>query len=128
VKKILIVDDDPFILDIYSSCLKNEGYAVDMANNQQKAEEKIFSTYPDLIILDLNLDTSMPGPEGGLSILRRIKADPKSKNLRVIVSSNYSAKDYPEISKLSEMGVNKVFLKVENSPEELSKIVKEILK
>ncbi|MEK7663970.1 MAG: response regulator [Patescibacteria group bacterium] len=126
--KILLVDDDSFILDIYSSQLKLAGYSVDIANNANRALEKITNNYPDLLILDLNLDTKKPGPKEGVDVLRKIRQDPKTKNLNVITISNYSEKDYPELSNLNSLGVLRHFLKIENSPEELVKIVKEILK
>lgn len=128
MKKILIVDDDPFILDIYSRYLKREGYNVEIANNSSKALEKIDNNHPDLLILDLNLNVNDPGPKDGLGILRKIRENQKSKDLKVIVFSNYNEKDYPEISNINNLGVLKRFIKVEITPQEISEIIKEILK
>lgn len=127
MKKILLVDDDPFILDIYSSQLKKEGYKIDVANNKIKALEKIINSYPDLLILDLSLDLKSQGPKDGLDILKEIRRNPKSKNLRVMVMSNYDENDYPELSSLNNLGVAKVFLKVNSSTEDVIRAVKEIL-
>jgi len=128
MKNILLVDDDPFISDIYSIQLKNEGYNVDVANNVSMALEKIINNYPDLLVLDLNLDVKNPGPGDGLNILNKIRQDQRTKNLKVIVMSNYSERDYPEISNLSSLGVAKIFLKVQSTPQEVSDTIKEILK
>lgn len=128
MEKVLLVDDDPFILDIYSMQLKKDGYSVDVANSAEKAFEKINSNCPDLLVLDLNLDAKNPGPKDGINILKSLRQDPKTKNLKVVVMSNYNDKDYAELSDLAYLGVEKVFLKIQNTPEELSKSLKEIFK
>jgi two-component system, OmpR family, alkaline phosphatase synthesis response regulator PhoP len=60
VKKILIADDEPDILEILSFNLKGEGYEVTTAKNGDEAIEKAKVTKPDLIILDM----MMPGKNG----------------------------------------------------------------
>jgi|SRR3989344_3680624 len=127
MKKILLVDDDPFILDIYSIQLNREGFLVDTARDSENALEKIKNNYPDLIILDLNLDANFPGPRQGLEMLRQLRKDPKTMNLKVVVMSNYDQKDYPELAHLHDFGVLKSFLKVQNSPEDVTREIKEIL-
>ena len=126
MKKILLVEDDPLMLDIYSNRLKKEGYVVDTANNPEKAMDKLVNNTPDLLILDLNLGVEA-GPNDGLAILKSIRQNQSIKNLKVIVMSNYNSKNYPELSNLSYLGVIKSFLKVENTPQEIVKSVKEIL-
>jgi len=128
MKTILLVEDDPNISEIYSTQFRNEGYRVIVANSVQMALEKIKNNYPDLLILDLNLNKSLPGPKDGLSILKTIRQNPKTKDLKVIVASNYSEKEYPELSELSQLGVIKFFLKIETLPEEITNSIKEILK
>jgi len=128
MKKVLLVDDDPFILDIYSVQLKKEGYLVNTANSAKKAIEKIMINYPDLLILDLNLSQASEGPQEGINILKTIRNNIRTKDLKVIVISNYGEKDYPEISDIKKLGVDKSFLKVQSTAEEVVKSVKEILK
>ncbi len=60
VKKILIADDEPDIIEILSYNLKGEGYEVVTAKNGDEAIEKAKATKPDLIILDM----MMPGKNG----------------------------------------------------------------
>lgn len=128
MKTILLVEDDPFIRDIYTSYLKKEGFNVDIATSPTMALEKIKNNYPDLLVLDLNLDPGVPGPKDGLDILQTVKHDPTTKNLKIIVMSNYNQKDYPELSGLFELGVSKYFLKVESTPDQIANAIKEILK
>lgn len=128
MKKILLVEDDPFIVDVYANALKREGYGVNVANNSQLALENIENNCPDLVILDLNLNNTIPGPKDGLEILKTLRRNPRTKDLKVVIFSNYSAKDYPELSELPQIGVSKIILKVESTSEDMIKIIKEILK
>ena len=80
-----------------------------------------------MLILDLNLNVASPGPRDGISMLKEVRQNSKTKNLPVIIISNYSEKDYPEIASLSSLGVKKVFLKVQNTPQDLMESVEEIL-
>ena len=128
MKRILLVDDDPFILDIYLMQLRRQGFAVDTASSPAIVFEKIENNFPDLLILDLNLDVNFPGPSQGLEVLSSLRQNIKTRDLKIIVMSNYSVQDYPELSRLSDFGILKSFLKVQISPEEVIKEVKEILK
>jgi DNA-binding response OmpR family regulator len=81
-KKIWIVEDDEGILDITSLILREYGY--DPLNISE--EEKLWSTleqsYPDLILLDIFLNKS-----DGVEISRKIKENPKTNNIPIILIS-----------------------------------------
>jgi CheY-like chemotaxis protein len=68
-KKILIVDDDPDILDQVSLILNKDGYDVETAESTPDAEEKLLSRQPDLAILDLMMDER----DAGFVLCHRIK-------------------------------------------------------
>ena len=125
MKTILLAEDDPFILDIYFNQFKKEGYKVDIAKDGQMALEKIRNNYPDLLVLDINLPKI-----NGVEILKTLKNDPKTKNLKVIVLSNYDERGISEKYNfdISTFEGIKFFLKVEITPEEITRFVKEILK
>jgi len=55
-KKILIVDDDPDMLEQVSSILTHAGFSVVSAQGQEEGEEALLSTIPDLAILDLMME------------------------------------------------------------------------
>lgn len=71
-KKILIVDDDRSILESLSKLLRAEGYEIDLAEDGQKAIEKLLQEHIDLLLLDLGL----PVKDGWvtLSWLAEVKA------------------------------------------------------
>ena len=67
-KKILIVDDEPFNLDLLEQELTDQGYATERAGNGHEALKKVESFLPDLILLDY----MMPGMNG-LEVLKEIR-------------------------------------------------------
>ena len=79
-QKILIVDDEPMNLKVISFVLENYGYAYETATNGIEALAKTKAFSPDLIFLDI----MMPGMDG-YEACRRIKEDPSSQNIPVIM-------------------------------------------
>jgi len=124
MKTILLAEDDPFILDIYSSQFRVEGFRVDVARDGQMALDKIKTNLPDLLVLDINLPKI-----NGAEILKSLREDIRTKNVKVIVLSNYDENAINEKynTNLGEMGVLKVFLKVSVTPSEITTVIKEIL-
>lgn len=80
--RILSVDDEPINLAIIAECLTDDGYEIDEAEDGEAAWLKICDTHYDLIILD----RMMPRLDG-LSLLRRIKADPERRAVPVIMQT-----------------------------------------
>jgi DNA-binding response OmpR family regulator len=82
MKRILVVDDEEGIRQLYKEELEEEGYEVELAERGEEALEKISKAKPDLVILDLR----MPGM-GGLEVLERIRE--QDKDLPVIICTAY---------------------------------------
>lgn len=80
MKKILVVDDEPDIVELVSYNLKKEGFDVSSASDGQQGLNKIRSGGFDAVILDLML----PGIPG-MDICRSLRKDPKTQNLPVIM-------------------------------------------
>lgn len=68
-KKILIVDDDPDVLDFLQIELKKDGYEVVQANSQQEAEDILLKVKPDLAVIDLMMENK----DSGFVLCREIK-------------------------------------------------------
>ena len=79
---ILIVDDEPDIVELVSYNLKKEGYTVRSATSGEEGLKAAKSDVPDLIVLDLML----PGVDG-LEICRILKADAKTSSVPVLILS-----------------------------------------
>lgn len=79
-RKILIVEDEVSLLKLESILLTTRGYKVSGVTDGLKALEEIKKDMPDLVLLDIMI----PGIDG-FEVCRRIKADPVTANLPVIM-------------------------------------------
>ncbi len=80
VEKILVVDDDMDSLKLIGLTLQRQGFEITAANSGKQALEKATSDHPDLIILDV----MMPDMDG-TEVCRRLRADPKTKGISVVM-------------------------------------------
>jgi class 3 adenylate cyclase len=78
--KILIVDDEPFNLDLLEQELADQNYVVERANDGVEALEKVESFKPDVILLDY-----MMPKMNGIEVVKRLRQDEKYKSLPVIL-------------------------------------------
>ena len=79
-EKIMVVDDDKNICEILRLYLEKEGYNVILCHDGQEAVAKFNALNPDMILLDIML----PG-ENGYEILKKLKSEPETKNIPVIL-------------------------------------------
>lgn len=111
-KKILIIEDDPFLGDVLTQKLAHEGYDVTLVRDGAEGFQHISSTKPDLILLDLNLPTF-----NGYEILEARQRDPHSASIPVIVISNSG--EPVEINRILALGVKDYLVKAQFEPEEV---------
>lgn len=78
-KKILVVDDEPNIVKLLESILKDEGYEVVIAFDGEEALNKVKETTPDLIILDITLPKV-----DGYGVCNILQADEKYKDIPIV--------------------------------------------
>ncbi|MDP3697653.1 MAG: response regulator [Candidatus Taylorbacteria bacterium] len=91
-KKILLVDDELELIDIYTATLKDAGYVVITAIDGPEGLEKARTEKPDLILLDLKMPKM-----SGLQVLAKLKADQELKNIKVIFLTAFSDPLIPAI-------------------------------
>lgn len=116
-KKILFVEDETFLVDMMKERLELNGYEMVAAYDGEEGLKKVEQEKPDLIILD-----SMMAKVDGFTVCRRVKADPKTKNIPVII---ISAADRTELAKKSlSSGADDFLVKPYESEELLERIVK----
>ena len=118
---ILLIEDDPFLSDIYATKLKESGYSVDIAVDGEQGFKKIKEKMPDLLLLDIVLPNV-----NGWEFLRMAQKDTKLKNLKVIILSNLGQK--AEVEKGLDLGAVKYLIKAHYTPSEVIEEVKKILK
>ena len=117
-KRILVIDDDPDILEILHIIFTQEGYDVILSETGQ-AVENIQEINPDLVLLDIRISGS---DKNGAAICAKIKSHPETQHLPVIMFS--SEDNIKEIS--DECGANGYVSKPFETPRLITK-VKEIL-
>lgn len=78
--RILVVEDEPPLVEVLRYNLEKEGYLVSVAEDGAAALDKVHSTTPDLIILDWMLPAL-----SGIEVCRQLREDPDSKNIPVIM-------------------------------------------
>jgi len=83
-KKILVIEDDQFLRELYNELLTDESYEVDVAEDGEKGLAKIQNGGYDLVLLDIMLPKV-----DGLEVLRRLKANPpKAPNGPTVLLTN----------------------------------------
>jgi len=96
--KILVVDDEPDILEFVRYNLQKEGYEVNTAKNGLEGIEKAKKLIPDLIVLDI----MMPEMDG-VEVCRTLRADKQFDNT-IIAFLTARSEDYSQIAALDEGG------------------------
>ena len=80
VKRVVVADDDPDIVDILTFNLEAAGYTVMSAADGEAARDLILATLPDLVVLDV----MMPKMDG-LEVLTVLKAHPQTRTIPVVM-------------------------------------------
>ncbi len=88
-KKILIVEDEPDIIEFMTDLLTDQGYTVQSANDGNKGYEMVGTYKPDLILLDIQ----MPN-ETGVGLYRRMYRNADMKDIPVIVVSGMAGANW----------------------------------
>ncbi len=118
--KILLVDDDRFLIDMYILKFKKSGLEIDTASNGTTALEKIKSdTTYDIILMDI----IMPGMDG-LELLAKIRGEKLIPNAVVIMLTNQADDE----EKAKALGVDGYIIKATTIPSEVVEQVLTIYK
>jgi two-component system, OmpR family, phosphate regulon response regulator PhoB len=83
MKKILIVDDQVEVRELVQVTLEIGDYQILIAENGQQALDLARAEHPDVILLDI----MMPGSIDGLEVCRRLKADPATADMTIVILS-----------------------------------------
>lgn len=112
-KKILIVDDDLYIRELYEEICKNAGLEIETASDGEEASEKIKVTRFDLILLDI----MMPKVDG-LSFLTKMRDEyPSAKDTPVVILTNLAHESV--IKQALDNGAVTCLIKSDTTPEKL---------
>ena len=118
-KRIMVVEDEKAICEVFSIVLKNEGFEVDIADNGKLAEEKVKTNDYDLIIVDIRTPV-MNGKELYQSVV-----DSNPEIARRILFTTGDVMDGDTLSFIKEVG--RPFLAKPFTPSELREMVRDVL-
>ena len=119
-KRILIVEDEPFLVEMYTARFEQAGYEVRVAYNGTTVAELVKSEHPDIILLDI----VMPETDG-YEVLRQLKKNKSLSLTPILVFSNLGQD--AEIEKGKKLGADKYLVKSDYTPSQLVKEVEAIL-
>lgn len=119
MKKILIVEDEAVLRDVYVTLFNLEKFKVHVAFNGVEALKQLPKVKPDIILLDVLM------PEmGGLEFLRTAKLQKNYPYTKVLMLTNLS--DAKTLQQLSDLGASNYVLKSSVSPLQLVQAVREL--
>jgi len=119
MKKILVVDDDPYILMSLEFLMKKNGFEVMVARNGTEALEIVDKQVPDIVLLDI----MMPDVDG-YAICKHIKSSKKLKEAKVVFMSAKSKES--DIQKGYDLGAS-LYVTKPFSTRQLLKQVQELI-
>jgi len=117
MKKILIIEDDQVVANVYRNKLAVEGYATEVTLDGETGLKMVRSLKPDLVLLDLML----PGISG-VDVIKAIRSEPELAQTPIIVFSNTYLTNL--IQEAWRAGANKCLSKASCTPKDIIDIVR----
>lgn len=112
MKKLLIAEDDTFLIKVYESKLIKVGFDIRIARDGLEVFEILENFSPDCILLDLMLPKM-----NGFQVLTRLKSNPKIAGIPVVIASNLGQPE--DKQKALELGALDFFVKSDLGIQEL---------
>ncbi len=116
MSKILIADDDAFLIKIYSTHLRNDGHEVITCTDGQSALEESIAQTPDIIMLDIMLPRM-----NGLDVLEEIRKHKLTKSIPVICLSNLTQEEEQQAA--LDLGANEFLIKARLTPSQIIEVL-----
>ena len=107
--RVLFVEDDPEVAQMYKLKLELDGYAVDVATDGMQAVQMATGNPPDIIFLDIRLPKM-----DGLGVLEVLRQDDRTRDIPVVILSNYSEREL--VDRGMEMGALDYLIKSQTTP------------
>jgi DNA-binding response OmpR family regulator len=117
MSKILIIEDEKILSEMYQDKFEKEGFEIVVAMDTKEGMELLKSWKPDLVLLDILLPN-----ENGIEFLKRKNLDPQIASLPVIVFSNFDDPDTKE--ETLSLGVKEYLIKSNHDPKEIVAVLR----
>lgn len=119
--RVLFVEDDPAVAEMYKLKLELDGYAVEVAGDGVQAVQMATGSPPDIIFLDIRLPKM-----DGLAVLEKLRDIENTKQVPVVILSNYSERELVERG--LKLGALEYLIKSQTTPAKLAGGVESWLK
>jgi CheY-like chemotaxis protein len=120
MSKIMIVEDDPMLIEIYEKKLKDVGFDVKVVSSGLAVKDEMLAWRPEFVLLDIVLPDM-----DGFEILKTVKKEPEIKNIPIYVFSNLSSKE--DIDRTTALGAAGFLTKSGFTPTQLAEELKKIM-
>ena len=117
---VLLVEDDVFLAGIYQKKFEMEGFKVMVSDNGEKGAIDAKKKKPNIVLLDILLPKL-----DGFAVLAKLKGDPDTKNIPVILLTNLGQKD--DVEKGLQNGAVDYLIKAHFKPSEVVDKVRKVL-
>jgi len=118
--KILLIEDDPFLLSMYATKFELENFEVIIAEDGEKGLKSAAREMPSIILLDILLPKM-----DGFEVLKELKDNKETCHIPVILLTNLSQKN--EIEQGLSMGAEDYLIKAHFMPSEVVEKIKKVL-
>ncbi|MEK7067911.1 MAG: response regulator [Patescibacteria group bacterium] len=121
MSKLLLVEDDQVLADLYRTRFEADGFVVVRAEDGEQALELASAEKPDIILLDIMIPKL-----DGFAVLEQLKKNKALHKIPVIITSNLGQPE--DMARGKALGAVDYFVKADQTPNQMSERVKEILK
>jgi DNA-binding response OmpR family regulator len=111
--RVLFVEDDPTLAEMYRTKLELDGYLVDIARDGEEALARLSAELPDLVFMDIRLPKI-----DGIRVLEELRERDQTRHLPVVILSNYSDDDWRV--RVRELGALEWLVKTSTTPGQVS--------
>jgi DNA-binding response OmpR family regulator len=118
--KILIIEDDKFLRDLLSKKLQDEKFEIVTAIDGEEGIKKTDEEKPDMVLLDLILPSI-----NGFEVLKKVKENPKTSAIPVIILSNLGQRE--DVERALSGGAKDYLIKANFTLDEILEKIKKYL-
>lgn len=118
---VLLIEDDPAVLEMYKLKLELDGYRVNVAIDGEEGLARATELLPDIIFLDIRLPK-----KDGFEVLQSLRSQDETADIPVVILSNYGEKEL--VDRGLKLGANEFLIKAETTPTSLSEGINDWLK
>lgn len=130
--KILLIEDEPVLVGLYQTMLRNGHYNVATAMEEEDGMRKVTSERPAIVLLDLMIPSKIVRAADynfhepvGFEILKMIKTNPRTKHIKVIVLTNLDADEHRQ--RAQKLGADDYVVKAQILPRDLAEKIERVL-